>query len=632
MKKGLILISCLLIGCGAALAVNGVAADPSNTLFTARQLGLGGVSAAFSDDANGVFSNPAGLTNVEFPQLVGASRKLMLDETQYTLFAWAIPSQMGTFGLGYTGANTSGSIPTKLDPASGRIIIDPSSEAIGYGTSVIALSYSKNLRDILSLGATYKLFNQSFSGGLSSQGTATGLDLSALFKPRSWLTIGTNLQNVLEGTLQWSGSTSTDKIGGFYKLGFKLNVLGSSNEAMSTHPQKLDMGFDYNSPHNTPSAANYSLGFEYFPLEKTALRVGYNPRGITYGIGMINGGFRFDYAYAADSEIPGNIPHYFSLSYVGEQAVLVSQKLTKKEPYIVIIQPQDRLITDQETINIIARGATKKYLDEKTIWRVTGLSETQEVNEITQLEELTTVYLNGNKIDQTGTIEVSQKLVPGRNVFQIVGYTPDSAVNSAEVKVLRVEPFNDTAMDHWAIEPISLAVTLGLVKGYPDNLFKSEKGISRAELITLLVRTLSANLETEEPLSSFSDVPDSHWGAKYIAYGADKGLAKGYPDGTYKPNTVLSRAEGITILARYANLAEKTEEKSPFPDLAPDFWANKFILPAIEAGLLEYLKGKDFDPSAPFTRAEACEVLYRTPRIKAMIEQFWTTGVISESQ
>ena len=121
-------------------------------------------------------------------------------------------------------------------------------------------------------------------------------------------------------------------------------------------------------------------------------------------------------------------------------------------------------------------------------------------------------------------------------------------------------------------------------------------------------------------------------GAKYIAYGADKGLAKGYPDGTYKPNTVLSRAEGITILARYANLAEKTEEKSPFPDLAPDFWANKFILPAIEAGLLEYLKGKDFDPSAPFTRAEACEVLYRTPRIKAMIEQFWTTGVISESQ
>jgi len=364
-----------------------------------------------------------------------------------------------------------------------------------------------------------------------------------------------------------------------------------------------------------------------------------NGSGLTYGVGLVNGGFRFDYAFAERGGMPGDVPHYFSLSYIGERVDTVFHKLKKKEPYIKFTQPRDRFITDQDTIAISAEARAKRILDQKTVWTVTAISETQEVTEVTETEDLKHVYINGIKIDQVGTIETSSPLGMGRNVFEIVGYTipeilagkvtSEVFTGSGEVKVLRFKPFTDTPMTHWAIEPIALSVTLGLVKGYPDDTFRPEKGITRAELVPLLVRSMPVRLAESVPTTGFRDVPVSHWAAKYIAYGSFKELITGYPDGTFKPNRVLSRAEGVTILARYAKLIEKETTPPPFPDLKRGYWANKYIEPAKKAGILKYLEGKNFEPSKPFPRSEACEVLYRTPQIKRKVDQFWETGIVS---
>ncbi len=624
-----------------ALAADGIALDPSRTPFTARQLGMGGVSVAFSDDANGVFSNPAGMTEIEFPQLIGASRKLVLGETQYSLIGWAVPTDWGVFGMGYTGMNISGSLPTMLDPATNRIIIDPSREAMSYDNSVILLSYARKVKiprvpNEVSIGGNLKFFNQSFSGGLSSNASATGMDLSATYQPLAWLTTGVNLQNLLEGNLQWKGGSS-DKIGGFYKLGCKVNILGSSEEALRTHEHKLYGGIDIDIPHSTLTGTNYHLGVEYFPLEKIALRGGFNMdqngTGLTLGVGLINGGFRFDYAFVQRPGLPGDAPHYFSLSYIGERVVTVTRELSRKEPFIRFSRPKDRFITDQDTIVISAEALARRILDEKTTWTVTAISETSEVKEISEIDEyLKPVYINGIKIEKIGSIETTSPLRMGRNVFEIIGYTtPEALVGSGEVRVLRFTPFVDTPLTYWAIEPIALSVTLGLVKGYPDDTFRPEKGITRAELVTLLVRSMGVKLEETE-FEPFIDVPSTHWAAKYISYGSFKKLITGYPDETFKPNRVLTRAEGITILARYAKFEEKETTTSPFPDLKPDFWANKYIAPAKEAGMLKYLEGKEFEPSKPLPRSEACEVLYRTPQVKQRVDQFWETGLVSAQQ
>ncbi|MDP2990130.1 MAG: hypothetical protein Q8O57_06140, partial [Kiritimatiellota bacterium] len=118
MKK-LFLLGLGILLLGPSALADGTSFDPSRNSLAARQVGLGGLSLLFADDANGVFANPAGLTKLEFPQLLAAARKQLLDETQYSLLEWALPTTWGTFGVGYTAMSLGGSLPTALDPATG---------------------------------------------------------------------------------------------------------------------------------------------------------------------------------------------------------------------------------------------------------------------------------------------------------------------------------------------------------------------------------------------------------------------------------------------------------------------------------------------------------------------------------
>lgn len=648
IKRLLALTLFICLGVLPVLAIGGVAVDPTQSIYSARLLGLGGVSLGFADDANSVFTNPADLVGVQFPQLSASSRKLLLNETQYLLTSMAIPTDYGLFGFGYVGLSTGGSMPTYRDPATGRITLDPSLEANTYSNTALIFAYSKELPTLpqFNVGGNLKIINQNISGTGGDRGNGWGLDLGLTYQWSNYLKLAANAQNLLASPIKWAGSE--DKLGGYYKVGGKLNWLGSV-EALVQHSQQLAVGLELDLPNNVLSASNGLLmhvGAEYSPLKDLFLRGGLNQEaagtGLTLGIGLVKSGFRFDYAYMQRPGLPGDDPHYFSLSYLGERVVSVWPKLRRKESGIVWLNPKDRMITDAADIVVKVQVQEKRVMDQKTLWTVTGLSETFEVHEVDQFRNLPTAYLNGIQLQQSGTVESSSALAMGRNVFEIIAYGSPEAMpgnkeleiftTSSEVRVLRFKPFTDTPMSFWAIEPIALSVTLGLVKGYPNDTFKPEKGITRAELVTLLVRTLPVRLAEEAEYTGFTDVPKKHWAAKYIAYGAFKKLVTGYPGGKFLPNKVLTRAEGVTIMARYANLPEKLEATQPFPDLKEKFWANKYIDPAREAGLLNYLLGKNFEPSAPFARAEACEILTRTPMIKEGIDQYWNTGIVSSAQ
>ena len=617
----------------------GTTIDPSRTLFTGRVLGMGGAHLGYSNDGEGIFVNPAGLTNIKFPQMVGVSRKLFLDETSYSIIGWAMPTDYGTFGLGYVGASVGGSYPTLRDPATDRITINPSLEAMSYENSVILLTYARKLPwHNISLGGNLKFFNQSIKGGgISDRATAMNLDLTSTYKPLHFLTLGAALQNVLGGSVSWAEGGYEDTLGGYWKFGGALNLLGSKKEALYESPQNVSVGLDVDLPQNVLNGSSlYHLGVEYMPIKFIALRAGLNQdmggTGMTFGVGFRHTAFRFDYAYAPRPGITGDNPHYFSLSYIGDRVVSVKKKLMTKEGAINVITPKDRTITPDRIVKLIIEPKTKLIQEQITTWTVPAISSTSEVKEVYEYEDLANLAKNGFLLDKVGTIETTQTLAYGRNVISLTGtIVPEGIPASREVRVLRFKPMDDLSMKHWAIRPIVLCNTLGLIKGYPDNTFKPEKGITRAELTTLLVRTL--NITASEWIeaakeSLFTDVEEGAWYAPYINLGVKFGLVTGYPDGTFKPNRVINRAEGVTLLARFAKLPEK--EGVVFPDLEPRFWANKYIRPAKEAGMLKYLEGKKFEHKQDFTRAEAAEVLYRSEPIQYKVNEFWNTGRITE--
>ncbi|MBN3033365.1 MAG: S-layer homology domain-containing protein [Candidatus Saganbacteria bacterium] len=637
-----------MVVCHSALAVNGVGSDPSLDLFSARQLGLGGLTVNFADDAGGVFANPAGLAELEFPQLTTSSRRLTLGETQYLLAGWALPTAWGTFGLGYSAAGAGGSLPTMLDPGTGRVIQDPSREAGSFSNSVIAFSYARTVPAPvkLAVGGNLKLFNQSLSGaGAADRGSGFGLDLGCTCQALPWLTAAAGLKNLIGGSVRWSGSEDT--LGSAYRLGVAATILGGSREAFRTYPQKLTAGLEFDLPGGVLAANNsllYHLGCEYFPLKNIALRAGLNQEtagtGLALGLGLVNGGFRFDYAFVQRPGLPGDNPHYFSLSYIGERVLTCEPKLKLKSAHLKFLFPYDRLITDKDIIPVRAEAWGDRVVDQKRIWTVTAVSATFDVVNQIVTEPLASVALGDKKLDQEGTIETTHSLKLGWNDVRLTAFTSpeifagrtyESKLGSAEARVLRIVPFTDTPMNYWAIEPIALMGVLGLVNGYPDNSFRPEKGITRAELVTLLVKSLALPQETLDSYASveaFKDVPLHHWAAKYIACADAQKYVTGYPDGRFAPNKVLSRAEGATIMARYAKLAPAGGTKS-FVDLKDGFWAAEFINAARQAGLLKYLEGKDFKPDNPFTRAEACEVLYRVPAVQSKVDQYWESGLIS---
>jgi len=234
--------------------------------------------------------------------------------------------------------------------------------------------------------------------------------------------------------------------------------------------------------------------------------------------------------------------------------------------------------------------------------------------QLSNIDEITSLIVNGASISfsPTGSFDVDYPLIIGKNKFDIKVMHNDQVLSSSEVRILRLVKFKDVPEKYWTSESIGYLATLGIIGGYPDGTFRPDKIINRAELTTLLVKARGIS-STETMDTAFADVDRKHWASFYVQNGADLGLITGYPDKTFRPSKYLNRAEGVTILSRFAGLIEpEIILEGPFPDVAGRHWAAKSITAARSAGLLLYLTDKPFEPNKEMTRAEAAEILGKT--------------------
>lgn len=116
----------------------------------------------------------------------------------------------------------------------------------------------------------------------------------------------------------------------------------------------------------------------------------------------------------------------------------------------------------------------------------------------------------------------------------------------------------DVISSHWAAAAIEKVMASGLMIGDADGKFRPDSPVTRAEMAVLITKwkqLLSAqgqaSFDQKQPLAqtskTFLDI-QAHWAKAYIEAAANKGVLQGYPDGTFRPNRVLSRAEAVTVL------------------------------------------------------------------------------------
>lgn len=117
-----------------------------------------------------------------------------------------------------------------------------------------------------------------------------------------------------------------------------------------------------------------------------------------------------------------------------------------------------------------------------------------------------------------------------------------------------------------------------LIEGYPDNTFKGDAGITRAEFVKILCDMLKP---AQDGTEHFSDI-SGHWAQRYINSFYQLDLIKGYPDGTFKPDNSITRAEAITILNKMAKIEGIQPEDDFIPDVSDSHWAYKTIYAAVK--------------------------------------------------
>ena len=128
-------------------------------------------------------------------------------------------------------------------------------------------------------------------------------------------------------------------------------------------------------------------------------------------------------------------------------------------------------------------------------------------------------------------------------------------------KALNLKPSITTDMtditNHPAQGYISALVKEGIITGYPDQTFRPQKKITRAEIITMLARSL--NLEEDQKkikltTTFYNDVPANHWAQDLISLATRLEIINGYPTGNFKPNDYVTRAESAKLLVKLRNL------------------------------------------------------------------------------
>ena len=176
--------------------------------------------------------------------------------------------------------------------------------------------------------------------------------------------------------------------------------------------------------------------------------------------------------------------------------------------------------------------------------------------------------------------------------------------------LLTSNTYTDVADDYWANTAISTMTGLGIVQGRSTTTFDPKAPITRAQFAAICARFDTGKSSDTQ---TFTDIK-GHWAEKYIERAAELGWIKGFEDGTFRPDTYITRAQAMTMINRVLNRIPEDESDllpgmNVWPDCNPGDWFYLAVQEATnshdfehKAGNYETWTGMNKDPD--WTRYE----------------------------
>ena len=169
-------------------------------------------------------------------------------------------------------------------------------------------------------------------------------------------------------------------------------------------------------------------------------------------------------------------------------------------------------------------------------------------------------------------------------------------------------PFTDVSESMWCYEAVRFVSVNGLMSGYSSSSFGSNDSLSRAQLAQILYRKEGSPSTVGG--STFADVSSGSWYASAIAWAWANDIVAGCGNGTFQPDSSITREQLAAMLWRYAGSPAAGNQELPFTDADKiSGYAQNAVCWAVENHIINGYGNGELGPQGLVTRAQAAQVL-----------------------
>lgn len=223
--------------------------------------------------------------------------------------------------------------------------------------------------------------------------------------------------------------------------------------------------------------------------------------------------------------------------------------------------------------------------------------------------------MTGTQIQRTENMQSSPFTIESPSSLKVLKTVVDPIPCETGAACPLPQQFCDVSMNLWASDDINRLAMAGIVSGYPDNTFKPCDPVSRAEFAAMVVKGLNLECTPDFCEQVFCDVPANHWANAAIDKAYNKGLISGYPNNMFKPNQPVTKAEALTILSKAIQCNVSCEQAqcilSKFQDgMQVPQWGTIPVATALDTGLIsDFPNNCMIEPCQEASRAEIAAML-----------------------
>jgi parallel beta-helix repeat protein len=172
--------------------------------------------------------------------------------------------------------------------------------------------------------------------------------------------------------------------------------------------------------------------------------------------------------------------------------------------------------------------------------------------------------------------------------------------------------FKDVQANYWAKGYIEALAAQNIIAGFPDGTFKPNDPVTRAQFATIVTKALTP--PTKRAAIQFKDVPSNFWAYAAIRSAYQSQFVSGYPDGTFKPQQQIPRVQALVALANGLGLTANSQNVLTFyTDAAqiPSYATAPVAAATARQLVINYPSVKQLSPNREATRAEVAAFVYQ---------------------